>query len=111
MHGDSQCARARVLQASSIPAGFTYDTILVGGSAPGVVKRVKSLGENLLTRGGKGTTSTQDDIVSTRLGYYTDNGTPACGLLEDGSCQQHTALRLPSCPASAVAAVVHSPRS
>jgi hypothetical protein len=55
-----------------IPAGFTHQTIMVGGS--GVNDTMYAWGSLLLQLGGKTRPAPDVDIVVSRLGYWTDNG-------------------------------------
>ena len=56
----------------SLPANFTHETIIVGGST--INRTMYKLGNALLELSGKQRVAAEDDFVLSHLGYWTDNG-------------------------------------
>ena len=57
---------------TDVPAGWTYDTLFVGGAS--VNDTTLAWGDALLARTGKTRTKADADLVVSTLGYWTDNG-------------------------------------
>ena len=58
---------------TDVPAGWTYDTLFVGGV--GTNDTMMAWGDALLARTGKTRTAPNADLIVSTLGYWTDNGT------------------------------------
>ena len=57
---------------TDVPAGWTYETVIVAGS--GVNSTVMAWGDVLLARSGKTRTKADADVIISTLGWWTDNG-------------------------------------
>ena len=72
MQADGTISSGIDTAVSSLPQGFTHQTLLVAGQ--GIDATFRTWGETLSSLLGKGTVSNDADLSLRSLGYWTDNG-------------------------------------